>query len=157
MRPEPTGSRTSVSARESLGAKVLARKFWKGHFSVLLLRRLACSLINMANRPRKSKFTTNVRYTWRPEIAVTWAVVRLNEDGSETNLGAEKYKEAAVRWAGMLDRAAQEDVGKRPTKKGRLARRLPQADSSPVEFAQPVKSPDQQITFPWSLFSRRSA
>ena len=88
---------------------------------------------------------------------MTWAVVRLNEDGSETNLGSEKYKDAAVRWAGMLDRAAQEDVGKRPTKKGRLAGRVPQADPSPVDFVQPAKPPDQQITVPWSLFSRRSA
>jgi hypothetical protein len=134
-----------------------ARKFWKARFSILLLRRLACSLLNMANRPRKSKLTTNVRYTWRPEIAVTWAVVRLNQDGSETNLGSEKYKDAAMRWAAMLDKAAQEDVGKRPTKKGGLGARLPQPDPSPVEFANTAKPPDQQITFPWSLFSRRSA
>jgi hypothetical protein len=123
----------------------------------LLLRRLACSLINMANRrPRKSKSTTNARYTWRPEVAITWAVVRLNEDGSETNLGSEKYKDVAMRWAAMLDKAAREDLGKAPTKKGRLGGRLPHADPAPVEFAKAPK-PDQQITFPWSLFSRRSA
>jgi len=112
----------------------------------------------MANRARKRKFR-DVRYTWRPEIAVTWAVVRLNEDGSETNLGSEKYKEVAMRWAAMMDKAAKEDVSKRSAKKRPvvLAGRLPQTDPSSVEFAGTVKPPDQQIAFPWSLFSRRSA
>jgi hypothetical protein len=112
----------------------------------------------MANRARKSQFRTSVRYTWRPEIAVTWAIVRLNEDGSETNLGSEKYKETAIRWAGMLDRAAQEDFGKRSPKSARLEARRPAADPAPAELAKTgAKAADQQIAFPWNLFSRRSA
>jgi hypothetical protein len=123
----------------------------------LLLPQLTCSLINMANRSRKPKFRTNERYTWRPEVAVTWAIVRLNEDGSETHLGSEKYQEVAKRWAAMMDKAAQENVSKRPTKKDRLESRFPQADSPPAEFANTVKPIGQQFAFPWSLFSRRSA
>jgi hypothetical protein len=88
---------------------------------------------------------------------VTWAIVRLNEDGSETNLGSEKYKETAVRWAGMLDRAAQEDFSKRSPKRRRLGARLAAADPAPAERANTVKPPDQQIAFPWNLFSRRPA
>jgi hypothetical protein len=110
----------------------------------------------MANRPRKQKLRTDVvRYTWRPEVAVTWAVIRLNEDGSETILGSEKHRDVAVRWATMMDKAVQEDLRKRPVKKSRLENQLPRADPSPVEATATL--PDQQIAFPWSLFSRRSA
>jgi hypothetical protein len=116
----------------------------------------ACSLAGMANQLRKPKSRTHARYTWRPEVAVTWAVIRLNEDGSETNLGSQKYKDVAMRWAAMMDQAAQADLGKRPTKKGRLQRLLTQPDP-PVELDNTVKPPDQQIAFPWNLFSRRSA
>jgi len=98
-----------------------------------------------------------VRYTRRPEVAVTWAVIRLNEDGSETNLGSEKHKDVAVRWATMMDKAMQEDPRKRPVKKGRLDNRIPQTAPSPAEVATAATLPDQQIASPWSLFSRRSA
>ena len=61
-----------------------------------------------------------MRYTWRSEVAVSWAVVRLNEDGTETYIGSEKYKETAMRWAAMMDKAALENaVSKRSIKKGR--------------------------------------
>lgn len=98
-----------------------------------------------------------MRYTWRAEVAVTWAVIRFNEDGSETHLGSEKYKDAAMRWAAMLDKAALEDVSKRPTKKSRPEISLPRPEPSSKELANSVKPTDQQIAFPWSLFSRRSA
>jgi hypothetical protein len=117
---------------------------------------LGCRLIHMANQPRQ-RSRSSVRYTWRPEVVVSWAVVRLNEDGSETHLGAEPYKEAATRWAAMLDKAAQEDLNKRPKKGGDAAKALAQVEPPAVEFAKALERPNQQITFPWSLFSRRPA
>jgi hypothetical protein len=109
----------------------------------------------MANQPRQ-KFRTNVRYTWRPELAVSWAVIRLNEDGSETHLGSQKYKEAATRWATMLDKATQDDLSKQPQKRGSGEnRRSKQTRPSAAEVAELVERPDQQIAFPWRLFSRR--
>jgi hypothetical protein len=117
----------------------------------------------MANRPRKPKSGTNVRYTWRPEIVVSWAVIRLNADGSETHLGSEQYEEVATRWATMMDRAAQEDISKRPATRRaeRRPERGPERPSerkpSAVQFVEAVERPEQQITFPWRLFSRRPA
>jgi hypothetical protein len=151
-------NRWSQSATSGFSPKIrFARKFWICRFPHFAAAQLACSLMSMANQALKPKSSANVRYTWRPEVAVTWAVVRLNEDGSETSLGSEKHKEIAMRWAAMLDRAAQEDVSKRRTKKARVDGGLPQAEPSPQEFADSVKPPDQQIAFPWNLFSRRSA
>jgi hypothetical protein len=110
-----------------------------------------------------------VRYTWRPEIVVSWAVIRLNADGSETHLGSEPYEEVATRWANMMDKAAQEDMSKGPTKRRaergsergpeRRSERKPSAVQlvDAVEAVEAVEPPEQQITFPWRLFSRRPA
>jgi hypothetical protein len=57
----------------------------------------------------------------------------------------------------MLDKAAQDHVSKRPQKRGGAENRLPQAEVSAMEFAKAVERPDQQIAFPWRLFSRRPA
>lgn len=117
------------------------------------------NVTKMANRPRKRNFRANVRYTWRSEVAVSWAVVRLNEDGSETYIGSEKYKETAMRWAAMMDKAALENaVSKRSIKKGRPEERPPESKLLAVGFSETVKLPEQQIAFPWlKLFSRRPA
>jgi hypothetical protein len=106
----------------------------------------------MANRSRKPKFITNVRYSWRP---VRWAVVRLNEDGSETYIGSES-EEMAMRWAAMMDEAARENaLSKRFVKQGRSKR--PAEPNSLVESAETVERPGQQIAFPWLKFLSRRA
>jgi hypothetical protein len=61
------------------------------------------------HRLSKPKDQRQPRFTWRPVVRpIRWAVIRLNEDGSESHYSYEETEEAVKKMAATMDKAAHE-------------------------------------------------
>ena len=56
-------------------------------------------------RPKTQRYP---KYTWRPVVELTWKVIRLNEDGSESYYRRYKSEKAAKKMAAIMNKAAHE-------------------------------------------------